>query len=113
MVEQALLIYTTFPDERTALAIGEALVRDRLAACLNVLPGMRSVYRWQDGVEHGSEVVGLLKTREGLRAAATAALKDLHPYETPVVLYLSPDADPATLAWILGATERGEDPVAV
>ena len=69
MVEQPLLIYTTFPDEETALAIGEALVRDRLIACLNVLPGLRSVYRWQDGIERGREVVGLLKTREGRREA--------------------------------------------
>lgn len=112
MVEQALLIYTTFPDEKTALAIGEALVRDRLIACLNVLPGMRSVYRYEDKVERGEEVVGILKTREGRREAASAALRDLHPYDTPVILYLAPEADQSTLAWLLDAT-ADETPVSV
>lgn len=105
MVEQPLLIYTTFPDEKTALAIGEALVRDRLIACLNVLPGMRSVYRLQDGIEHGQEVVGILKTRAGRREEAASCLRDLHPYDTPVVLFLTPEADPATLGWLLASTQ--------
>ena len=104
MVEQALLIYTTFPDEEAALGIGEALVRDGLIACLNVLPGIRSVYRYEGRIEQGREVVGILKTVEGRRDAVTAALKDLHPYDTPVVLYLAPDADPATLAWLVANT---------
>lgn len=110
-MERALLLYTTFPDEKTALAIGEALVRDGLAACLNVLPGMSSVYRWEGGIERGREVVGLLKTREGRREAVTAALKDLHPYDTPVILYLAPDADPATLAWLVAATGGENGPI--
>ena len=105
MIEQPLLIYTTFPDEKTALGIGEALVRDRLIACLNVIPGMRSVYRHEGRIERGSEVVGILKTVEGRREAVTKALRDLHPYDTPVILYLAPDADPATLAWLVAATE--------
>ena len=113
MVEQPLLIYTTFPDEKTALAIGEALVRDRLAACLNVLRGMKSVYRWNDGVERGEEVVGILKTVEERREALTAALKDLHPYDTPVILYLAPEADPATLAWLLASTSGADGGVSV
>lgn len=104
MIEQPLLIYTTFPDEKTALGIGEALVRDGLVACLNVIPGMRSVYRHAGKIERGQEVVGLLKTVESRRAAVTTALRDLHPYDTPVILYLAPDADPATLAWLVEAT---------
>jgi periplasmic divalent cation tolerance protein len=111
MVEQPLLIYTTFPDEKTALGIGEALVRDGLAACLNILPGMRSVYRWKGKVERGEEVVGIVMTREGRREAVTATLRDLHPYDTPVILYFSPEADQATLAWLLATTGGGNDTV--
>ena len=105
MIDTPLLIYTTFPDEKTALGIGEALVRDGLIACLNVIPGMRSVYRFEGRIEQGSEVVGILKTVEHRRDAVTATLRDLHPYETPVILYLAADADPATLAWLIANTE--------
>ncbi|WP_430913642.1 divalent-cation tolerance protein CutA [Methylobacterium sp. sgz302541] len=104
-MERPLLVYTTFPDAETALAIGEALVRDRLAACVNVLPGMRSVYAWKGAVERGEEVVAILKTREGLADALTAALKARHPYETPIVLHLPvAGADAGTAAWIFGET---------
>ena len=52
-MERPLLVYTTFPDEETALRVGRALVAEKLAACVNVLPGMRSVYSWKGAVEHG------------------------------------------------------------
>ena len=104
-MERPLLVYTTFPDAETALAIGEALVRDRLAACVNVLPGMRSVYAWKGAIERGEEVVAILKTREGLADALAAALKARHPYETPIVLHLPvAGADAGTAAWIFGET---------
>ena len=102
-----LLVYTTFPDADTALSIGEELVRAGLVACVNVLPGMRSVYAWKGEIERGEEAVGILKTRAGLKEAVGEALKGLHPYETPIVLFIEPqDADPDTLAWILGETQE-------
>ncbi|GJD87374.1 Divalent-cation tolerance protein CutA [Methylobacterium hispanicum] len=104
-MERALLVYTTFADAETALDIGESLVRDRLAACVNVLPGMRSVYAWKGAVERGAEVVALVKSREGLGPELAAALKARHPYETPIILHLPVEAaDPGTLAWILAET---------
>lgn len=104
-MDRALLIYTTFPDEETTLAVGETLVRDRLAACVNVLPGTRSVYAWKGAVERGAEVTAIVKTRLALREAAGAALKARHPYETPVILYIEPaGADPDTLAWLVAET---------
>ncbi|WP_019903991.1 divalent-cation tolerance protein CutA [Methylobacterium sp. 77] len=104
-MERPLLVYTTFPDAETALAIGEELVRARLAACVNVLPGMRSVYAWKGAVERGEEVVAILKTREGVAEALTEALKRRHPYETPILLHLPTcGADADTAAWILGET---------
>lgn len=104
-MERMLLVYTTFADAETALAVGESLVRDRLAACVNVLPGMRSVYAWKGAVERGAEVVAILKTRDGQGAALAAALKARHPYETPIILHLPVgEADPDTAAWILAET---------
>ena len=104
-MERPLLVYTTFPDEETALAVGRDLVAERLAACVNVLPGMKSVYAWNGGIERGEEAAAIVKTREGLRDAVAEALKAQHPYETPIILFLEVSGGhPATLAWLLGET---------
>ena len=104
-MERPLLVYTTFPDAQTALAIGEELVRAKLAACVNVLPGMLSVYAWKGAVERADEVVAIVKTREGLAERLSAVLKQRHPYETPIILHLPvTGADADTLAWILAET---------
>jgi periplasmic divalent cation tolerance protein len=100
-----LLVYTTFPDEDTALSVGESLVVDKLVACVNVIPGMRSVYAWKGAVERGREVIAILKTRQDLQEAVRSALKARHPYETPIVLYIEPvGGDPETLAWLFAET---------
>jgi len=104
-MEQPILVYTTFPDEATALAIGEQLVTEKLAACVNVIPGMRSVYAWKGAVEQGDEVVGIVKTRESLAEAVRAALKERHPYETPIILFLDVSSgDQDTLDWLTAET---------
>ncbi|MBB5760445.1 divalent-cation tolerance protein CutA [Methylorubrum rhodesianum] len=104
-MERPLLVYTTFPDAAIALEVGEALVRARLAACVNVIPGMQSVYAWKGAVERGTEVVAILKSREGLADALAAELKRRHPYETPIILHLPvADADSDTAAWIRAET---------
>ncbi|WP_262296364.1 divalent-cation tolerance protein CutA [Microvirga sesbaniae] len=104
-MDRPLLVYTTFPDMDTALRIGEGLVRDRLIACINVLPGMRSVYAWRGRVEQGQEAAAILKTRRGLQDEVNRALKERHPDETPVVLFIEPaGADAATLEWLIGET---------
>src|SRR5215210_1829774 len=101
-MERPILVYTTFPDEATALAIGERLVTEKLAACVNVIPGMKSVYAWKGAVERANEVVGIVKTRESLAEAVRAALKERHPYETPIVLFLEVSGgDRDTLDWLL------------
>ncbi|MCB5176661.1 MULTISPECIES: divalent-cation tolerance protein CutA [Microvirga] len=104
-MESPLLVYTTFPDVDTALSIGESLVRDRLIACINVLPGMRSVYAWQGKIERGEEAVAILKTVKRLQDDAGRALKERHPYETPVIFFIEPaDVDVDTIAWLAGET---------
>jgi periplasmic divalent cation tolerance protein len=107
-MESPLLVYTTFPDVDTALSIGEALVRDKLIACINVLPGMKSVYAWQGAIERGEEAAAILKTRKSLQEQVGQALKAAHPYETPIILFIEPTgADRDTLAWLLAQTAGG------
>jgi periplasmic divalent cation tolerance protein len=104
-MDRPLLVYTTFPDVDIALSTGEGLVRDRLIACINVLPGMRSVYAWKGGIERGQEAVAILKTVKGLQDRVHQALKERHPYETPVILFIEPTgADAATLDWLIAET---------
>jgi periplasmic divalent cation tolerance protein len=104
-MERPILVYTTFPDAEIALAVGRQLVEEGLAACVNVLPGMRSVYAWKGATEEGREAVAIVKTREGLKEAVRQALKARHPYETPIILFLEVSGgDEATLAWLFGET---------
>ena len=108
-MERPLLVYTTFPDAETALAVGRELVAERLAACVNVLPEMRSVFAWKGEIERGEEVVAIVKTREGLREVVAEALKSRHPYETPSILFLEVSGGhPATLAWLFGETASSQ-----
>ena len=107
-MDRPLLVYTTVPDVDIALSVGEGLVREKLIACINVLPGMQSVYAWEGAVERGQEAVAVLKTRKGLQEEVHEALKARHPYETPVIFFIEPaGASPETLAWILGETAGG------
>ena len=78
-----LLVFTTLANEDDAARVVRALVDERLAACGNLLPGARSIYRWKDGVADEREVVVLLKTRKQDWAALMSRLHELHPYETP------------------------------
>ena len=81
---------------------------EKLAACVNVLPGMQSVYAWKGEIERGEEVVAIVKTRVGLREAVGEALKSRHPYETPIILFIeTAGGHPATLSWLLGETGAG------
>ena len=77
------LVLSTCPDPETADTIAQALVGERLAACVNVLPGVTSTYRWQGAVERGGEVLLLIKTTAARQDALIARLQALHPYELP------------------------------
>ncbi len=86
--ETFVVVYATFPDEAAALAAGRALVEARLAGCINVLPGMTSVYVWQGKTEIAREAVLIAKTRAELAAGVVDAIKAGHRYETPAVLVI-------------------------
>ena len=81
-----LVCFCTCPDTDTAQRIADALVGERLAACVNVLPGVRSVYRWHGAVECSDEVLLLVKTVAGRREQLCARITALHPYELPEVI---------------------------
>jgi periplasmic divalent cation tolerance protein len=84
--DEALLVFTNAPDRETAVRIAEALVDKRLAACVNVLSGCTSVYRWQGAVERAEEVPMLVKTRAARYPEVEAIIRHLHPYELPEVI---------------------------
>lgn len=104
-MDQPRIVYTTFPDEETARSIARVLVEERLAACVNLIPGMRSVYRWEGAVEEAGEIVGIVKTRSELLPSVEERIRALHPYDTPVMIHLAvAGTDDATLAWLLEQT---------
>lgn len=96
-----VFLYVTLPDEAAALALATTLVAERLAACGNVFPAMRSVYRWQERVEQAGEAVLIVKTTAASAQAATERIRALHPYEVPCIVTLPiTGGNPAFLAWI-------------
>ena len=97
----ALIALTTFANEEDAARVVRALVEERLVACGNVIPGARSIYRWQGAVAVEREVVVILKTRTQDWTALLSRLHELHPYETPELLALRVAAGaPRYLAWL-------------
>jgi len=109
-MERAVFVYTTFPSLVEAENAGRALVEARLAACVNCLPGMISVYRWQGAVERGQEVVMIVKTRASLAARVMESVKATHPFETPALLVLPVESvDEPYRAWLLAETAPHDD----
>ena len=101
-MERAVLVYTTWPSIVEAEGAGREIVKRRLAACVNILPGMISHYWWQGALERGEEAVMLIKTRAALAEDVRRAVKELHEYDTPAIMVLpveSVDAD--YYQWIL------------
>ena len=82
------LVFSTFPDKDTAQRIATALVEQRLAACVNLVPGVQSIYRWQGKMESADEVLAVMKTTVEMYPQLEARLKELHPYEVPEILAL-------------------------
>jgi periplasmic divalent cation tolerance protein len=101
-MERPVLVYTTYPSLVEAEKTGRALVEKGLAACVNILPGMRSIYRWQGKIEQADEVVMIVKTRDAQKEAVAAQVRALHSYDTPAILFLPSDGgDKAYVDWIL------------
>lgn len=100
-MEDVILILSTFPSIEQARQIGTVLVEKQLAACVNLLPGVESIYRWQGRVETSTEVLAIIKTTAARQPDLFAALAAMHPYEIPEILTLEPSAvSPAYVKWI-------------
>jgi len=100
-VSDAVVVLSTVGTAEDASRIARALVERRLAACVNVVPGVRSVYRWQGRVEEDDERLLVIKTRRERFEALREALLALHPYELPEAIVLPIEAGHAPyLAWL-------------
>lgn len=105
-----IFCYVTCADREEAQTIARAMVEERLAACGNVLGGMRSVYRWQGRVEEAEEVVLILKTQAALLDSLTRRVKELHSYSCPCVAALPlAGGNPDYLQWLAEQTEAAKD----
>jgi periplasmic divalent cation tolerance protein len=106
--DKPVLIYATYPDAVRAEEEARTLVGEGLAACVNIVPGMVSVYRWEGAVEKAGECVAIIKTRAGLADRVITAARSRHPYTTPAFLILPVDGGlPAYLEWISASTLKG------
>jgi len=97
----ARLVLTTVGDRASAERLARSLVEERLAACVNLLPGVHSIYRWEGSVEASDEILLVIKTTHAAHAALAARVRAQHPYELPELVTLDPaHVDPAYLRWI-------------
>lgn len=102
-MSQALVILCTCPDSPTALELARGLVSNQLAACVNVLPGIRSIYRWQERIEDEEEVLLIIKSTPEALQAVEAWLRDHHPYDVPEVVALrASHVSRGYLDWLTG-----------
>lgn len=99
------LFLVTAPPE-AAETLARALVEERLAACVNVVPGLVSIYRWQGAVQREAEVLLLIKTRPELAAALAARVRALHPYDCPEIVHAPlAVANPDYARWLAEETK--------
>lgn len=111
MMSELRWVYLTAADRDEALQIGRALVEARLAACVNVLPGMTSLYWWQGAIETAQEAVLIAKTRAELIPKLLEQVKALHSYRVPCVLALPIlEGNPDYLEWLKRETAQDPDP---
>lgn len=96
-----LEVHTTFASADDATEVARKLVQERLAACAQIVPGLTSIYVWEDMLRHDSEVLLLLKTTESAWPALRDRLAELHPYDTPEIIALPVSAASFDyLAWV-------------
>lgn len=103
--KEVVIVLTTFPNQEISRQIGTQWVESQLAACVNLVPGAESIYRWEGKTEVSGEVLAVVKTTRGRLPALEASLRSLHPYALPEFLVLSPtDGSPDYFGWVCGET---------
>jgi periplasmic divalent cation tolerance protein len=101
MAEKFLLVLSTFGSAEEARRVGRTLVEEHLAACVNLLPPVESIYRWKGEIETATETLALMKTTEDQYWLFEARLKELHSYEVPeIVAFRASSGLPAYLRWV-------------
>lgn len=102
------VVLITGPADGTLRRLGRRLVEERLAACVNVLPGVESVYRWQGEVETAEEALAVVKTTEGRLQGLEERVRELHPYDEPEFVALRVDDGSASyLGWVADSVRDG------
>ena len=110
MAADILMVHCSVPDARTAEAIARTLVEERLAACVTIVPGVRSVYRWQGAIEAADECQLVAKTAASQFEALRDRLIALHPYELPEVVAVKLElGSPEYLDWVRRESESPAD----
>ncbi len=106
-IDMICVVLVTFPSSELATTIGRALVEERLAACVNLIPAVRSIFRWQDKISDETEVLAIFKTTTAVAPQLVERVTQLHPYDVPEALVVPvSDGLPAYLAWV--ASSVGE-----
>lgn len=84
------VLLTTLPDHAKSQEVAEILVTERLAACVNIMPGLTSIYTWKGAIEQSAECLLLVKTSDAVLPGLIQRLLSLHPYEVPEIVVLDP-----------------------
>lgn len=106
-----MIVLSTFPTPEKAAELSRILVEERLCACVNLIPAIRSIYRWNDTISDDQETLAILKTTVARSEDLSARLVSLHPYEVPevIVVPLEPTRGHAPyLAWLADSVRRSE-----
>jgi periplasmic divalent cation tolerance protein len=95
------VVFSTFPDAETAARVARTLVEEHLAACVNLVPTVRSIYRWEGKICDDTETLAVIKTTADRYPALAAKIAELHPYQVPEIIALPlADGHPPYLAWL-------------
>ena len=106
-MSKSYLVLSTVDTQQEAERIARHLVEERLAACVNLVPKITSIYRWKGVLERATEHLMIMKTAQDRLASLTQRIKELHPYEVPEVIALSiEEGDSTYLEWIFSETRE-------
>jgi len=106
--DPAIIVVTQVPDRAVAVDLARVLLEQRLAACVNIGAPIESIYHWRGRIETGEEIPVVIKTRSVLYSEVEAAVRKIHPYDTPEIIAIPVvDGDARYLAWIADETTAG------
>ena len=102
-----LMVYCTCPDHEAAVGLANTLIDEALAGCINIVPGLTSIYHWKGKRESGTEELLLIKTSKEKYLALETRICELHPYELPEIIAVSMETGlPGYLAWLDESCQR-------